>query len=441
MPEATATVDAAIRSRARPQRRARRRDVPPVPREPATRSSPRLARLLRRLPTPPTGDGARSADYQPPAPRARPRRRPAPAAPAPAAGTRRRGNGTRPDRARRRDAASRCAARRPASSRTWRRASASRPRRRCARCPAKLLEVNRQILNNHLARTGGGKVSFTHLIGFAVLRALRRRPGHELRASASIDGKPERRAPRAREPRPRDRPCRSPTARARCSCPNIKDADTLDFAAFHAAYEDLDPRGRARTSSRPTTSPAPRSSITNPGTIGTMHSVPRLMPGQGVIVGVGAIAYPARVRGRRPADARRARRRARSSRSRAPTTTASSRARRAASSSRRVHDLLLGGDGFYDDIFASLGVPYEPARWSPDRSPLAGLGRGAREGHRGAAAHQHVPRARAPDRQPRPARPEGAAHAPRARPEPLGPHDLGPRPRVPHRRPRGPVDA
>src|SRR6185295_16163623 len=38
--------------------------------------------------------------------------------------------------------------------------------------PAKLLEINRQILNNHLARTGGGKVSFTHIIGFAVLRAL-----------------------------------------------------------------------------------------------------------------------------------------------------------------------------------------------------------------------------------------------------------------------------
>ena len=37
--------------------------------------------------------------------------------------------------------------------------------------PAKLLEVNRQILNNHLARAHGGKVSFTHLIGFAVLRA------------------------------------------------------------------------------------------------------------------------------------------------------------------------------------------------------------------------------------------------------------------------------
>ena len=37
--------------------------------------------------------------------------------------------------------------------------------------PAKLLEVNRQILNNQLARTGAGKVSFTHLIAFAVLRA------------------------------------------------------------------------------------------------------------------------------------------------------------------------------------------------------------------------------------------------------------------------------
>ena len=85
---------------------------------------------------------------------------------------------------------------------------------------------------------------------------------------------------------------------------------------------------------------------------------------------------PGRVRGRRPADARRARRRARSSRSRAPTTTASSRAPRAASSSRAIHELLLGERrASTTTIFASLGVPYEPARWyagpqraSPTRS-------------------------------------------------------------------------
>ena len=37
---------------------------------------------------------------------------------------------------------------------------------------------------------------------------------------------------------------------------------------------------------------------------------------------------------------------------------------------RWMHQLLLGDDGFYDEIFQSFGVPYEPARWSTDVSPL-----------------------------------------------------------------------
>src|SRR5260370_21741660 len=73
--------------------------------------------------------------------------------------------------------------------------------------------------------------------------------------------------------------------------PNIKNADTLDFAEFHAAYEAL--IRRARTNKLTVDDFAGTTvSLTNPGTIGTLHSVPRLMPGQGVIVGVGAITYP-----------------------------------------------------------------------------------------------------------------------------------------------------
>ena len=105
-----------------------------------------------------------------------------------------------------------------------------------------------------------------------------------------------------------------------------------------------------------------------------------------------------------------------------------------------VHDLLVGSDGFYDDIFASLGVPVRARALVAGPPAGPGFGRRPREGHRGAAAREHVPRARPPHREPRPARPEEAAHAPRARPDPLGPHDLGPRPRVPHRRARGRVD-
>ena len=117
-------------------------------------------------------------------------------------------------------------------------------------------------------------------------------------------------------------------------------------------------------------------SITNPGTIGTMHSVPRLMPGQGVIVGVGAITYPPEYEGADPQTL------AEIGVSKVVTLTSTydHRIIQGAESGEflaAVHDLLLGGDDFYDDIFASFGVPYEPARWVADHQPARRFGRGA----------------------------------------------------------------
>ena len=89
------------------------------------------------------------------------------------------------------------------------------------------------------------------------------------------------------------------TARARLLVPNIKSADTLDFAAFHAAYEELIRKARTNKLEVDDFS-GTTVSITNPGTIGTMHSVPRLMPGQGAIIGVGAITYPIEFEGADP---------------------------------------------------------------------------------------------------------------------------------------------
>ncbi len=163
--------------------------------------------------------------------------------------------------------------------------------------PAKLLEVNRQILNNQLARTRGGKVSFTHLIGYAAVRALQATP----RMNASfgvVDGKPA--VVRHEHVNLGLAIDQQKSAGTRTLLvPNIKAADTLDFAAFHAAYEDL--VRRARTGKlTPDDFVGTTVSITNPGTIGTMHSVPRLMAGQGVIVGVGAIVYPPEYEGADP---------------------------------------------------------------------------------------------------------------------------------------------
>src|SRR5205085_1156992 len=228
--------------------------------------------------------------------------------------------------------------------------------------PAKLLEINRQILNNQLARDRGGKVSFTHLIGFAVVWALQRVPS--MNASFGlVDGKPSVvRHTHVNLGLAIDQQKSDGTRTL--LVPNVKQADTLDFAAFHAAYEDLVRRARTNKLT-PDDFVGTTVSITNPGTIGTMHSVPRLMPGQGVIVGVGAITYPPEYEGSDPQTL------AAIGVGKIVTLTSTydHRIIQGAESGEflaAIHDLLVGRDGFYDGIFASFGVPYEPARWSPD---------------------------------------------------------------------------
>src|SRR3712207_2787429 len=145
----------------------------------------------------------------------------------------------------------------------------------------------------------------------------------------------------------------------------IKKADTLDFAAYWAAYEDIVRRARA---GKLTTEDFQGStiSLTNPGGIGTVHSVPRLMQGQGAIIGVGAMEYPAEFQGMSEDTL------ARLAVSKVITLTSTydHRIIQGAQSGeflRRMHQLLLGEDGFYDDVFASLRIPYVPVRWVPDQ--------------------------------------------------------------------------
>ena len=228
--------------------------------------------------------------------------------------------------------------------------------------PAKLMVDNRIVINNHLARGRGGKVSFTHIIGFALVRALREMPDMNV-SYTTLDGKPAIARHQqvglglaidlAKEDGSRQ-----------LLVPCIKGADALDFAAFWSGYEDVIRKARSGKLTvedfQGTTA-----SLTNPGTIGTVHSVPRLMPGQGVIIGVGAMDYPAEWQGASD-DAI-----ARSAVSKIMTFTSTydHRVIQGAQSGdflRRVHQLLLGEDGFYDDIFRSLHVPYEPIRWAQD---------------------------------------------------------------------------
>src|SRR5262245_28372139 len=236
--------------------------------------------------------------------------------------------------------------------------------------PAKLLEVNRQILNNHLARTGGDKVSFTHFISYAVLKALARVP--VMNSSFEVvDGQPNVvRHEHVNLGLAVD--VEKSDGSRTLLVPNVKRADTLDFKAFHDAYEDAIGKVRSGKLS-PEDFAGTTGTITNPGTIGTMHSVPRLMPGQGFIVGVGAIAFPAEYEG---ADQRTIAQLG-VSKTITLTSTYDHRVIQGAESGRFlavVHDLLLGENEFYDEIFQSYEVPYEPARWSVDVSPVSAAG-------------------------------------------------------------------
>ena len=235
--------------------------------------------------------------------------------------------------------------------------------------PAKLLEVNRQIINNQLKRlTKGGKVSFTHLIGWAIVRALKEMPDLNV-AYAEIDGKPHLvRFPHivlglAIDVERKD-------GSRGLVVPNIKAAEALDFKQFWVLYEGVVQKARTNKLT-PDDFAGTTATLTNPGTIGTIQSVPRLMPDQGVIIGVGAISYPTEYLA---ADAAFLARQG-IGRIVTLTSTYDHRVIQGAQSGEllaRIHSLLLGEGAFYDEIFASLAIPYTPARWATDDNPPLG---------------------------------------------------------------------
>ena len=145
--------------------------------------------------------------------------------------------------------------------------------------------------------------------------------------------------------------------------PNIKNAGALEFAYFWAAYEDV--IRRARSGSLTVEDYAGTTiSLTNPGTIGTVHSVPRLMQGQGAIIGVGALEYPAEYQGASEETMAELG----ISKVFTMTSTYDHRIIQGAQSGEflsRVHTLLLSDD-FFDEIFRSMRIPYTPIRWMPD---------------------------------------------------------------------------
>ncbi|HEX8986285.1 MAG TPA: multifunctional oxoglutarate decarboxylase/oxoglutarate dehydrogenase thiamine pyrophosphate-binding subunit/dihydrolipoyllysine-residue succinyltransferase subunit, partial [Bryobacteraceae bacterium] len=229
--------------------------------------------------------------------------------------------------------------------------------------PVKVVDENRAIINQHVTLLGRNKVSYTHLIGWAVVKALGAHPNLN-NAFVEREGQP------FRQVRPEINFGVAIDVAAKDGAhsllvPNIKNAGALGFQKFVAAFDDL--VARARTGKLTVEDfQGGTISLTNPGTVGTVGSIPRLMAGQGAIIATGAIDYPAEYHGAAPDT------RAMLGISKVMTVTCTydHRIIQGAESGlflAKLQALLQGEDNFYDEIFADLRLPYQPVRWEPDR--------------------------------------------------------------------------
>ncbi|HUF02611.1 MAG TPA: multifunctional oxoglutarate decarboxylase/oxoglutarate dehydrogenase thiamine pyrophosphate-binding subunit/dihydrolipoyllysine-residue succinyltransferase subunit [Aridibacter sp.] len=233
------------------------------------------------------------------------------------------------------------------------------------RVAVKILEENRRVINDNLAGRGLGKVSFTHLIGWAIIKALREYPQMNT-GFAVVDGKPSRLISDsvnfgvAVDIEKKD-------GLRNLLVPNIKGVDKMDFLGFFNAFNET--IKKARTGNlvlddfQGTTI-----TLTNPGTIGTVASTPRLMAGQAAIIATGAIEFPAEYQGMSSA----AMSKLGISKIMTITSTYDHRVIQGAESGLflgKVHEFLTGNHRFYDEIFDNLEIHYPPLRWAEDFNP------------------------------------------------------------------------
>ncbi len=198
-------------------------------------------------------------------------------------------------------------------------------------------------------KDAGQRVSFTHLIAYAIARAATEEMPVMSHHFAEQDGKPVRID---------DGACNLGLAvdvekkdgTRTLMVPVIRDAGRLGFKDFLAAYNALVDKARTNSLTADDLSGA-NLSLTNPGGIGTIASVPRLMVGQGTIVATGSIAYPPGLAEIGP--------RIGAEKVMTMTSTYDHRIIQGAESGRflqRIESYLQGEDGFYERVFADLGV-------------------------------------------------------------------------------------
>ena len=234
------------------------------------------------------------------------------------------------------------------------------------RIPVKLLDENRRIINKHLAESDRGKASYTHLIAWAILRALDSFP--QLNDGyADTDGTSVR-LKRTDVNLGVAVDLMKKDGTRTLLVPNIKNANRLSFSEFLNAYDDVVKRARDGKLQIPDFQ-GTTVSLTNPGTLGTVASIPRLMAGQSVIIATGAIEYPAEYQAMAPE----ALSQLGISKAITISSTYDHRIIQGAESGAflgRVHEFIIGKDDFYANIFKDLGIPYVPFRWNLDRNPF-----------------------------------------------------------------------
>ena len=229
--------------------------------------------------------------------------------------------------------------------------------------PVKVIDENRRIINEHRTLIGKTKISYTHIVGWAIVKAVRTNPtlNHayaETRGEAFRVVRDHINIGIAVDVAGKD------GARS-LKVPNVKNAGSLNFAQYVEAFDDIVARARNNKLTLQDFE-GTTISLTNPGTVGTLGSVPRLMPGQGAIIATGAIDYPAEYHG----ATEQLRALLGLSKVMTVTCTYDHRVIQGAESGMflgRLQALLEGQDEFYEEIFADLKLPHKPVHWEPDR--------------------------------------------------------------------------
>jgi 2-oxoglutarate decarboxylase len=231
--------------------------------------------------------------------------------------------------------------------------------------PVKVLEENRRIINEYLTPQGRGKASFTHIIAWAIVQAAKAYPALN-NGYGVIDGKPSRLEHEsinlgiAIDIEKKD-------GSRNLLVPNIKGCEKMNFAEFFAAYNGTVKKAREGKLEIPDFQ-GTTISLTNPGTIGTVSSNPRLMSGQSAIIATGAIEYPAEYQAMTPA----ALSQIGISKIVTLTSTYDHRVIQGAESGlflAKIHEFLVGQHNFYDQIFGDIDLNLPPLRWAQDYNP------------------------------------------------------------------------